>query len=144
MEPWKYSPDWSEAELLDSNYCGFVYMFYFPESDQVYYGSKQLYKRVKDSKKIKVDSTENGWREYTSSSKIVNEKIEAGEPYERTVLWAFPSMRETLIVESIIITSQILKTECLNMAVLNKLRSPNVETKKRLLGIIQEILSWIN
>ncbi|WP_073971283.1 hypothetical protein [Pluralibacter gergoviae] len=144
MNEWKYTDGWSEEELLNGSYCGFVYSFYFPNSDQYYYGAKQLYKRVKDAKKIKEDSTSNGWENYTSSSKTVNQMINDGEPYIRTVLYGFPTMRETLLVESIIITTQILKPECLNMAVMNKLRAPNSQTKARLLAIVQEILEWIN
>ncbi|MHA1054691.1 hypothetical protein [Enterobacter mori] len=144
MDEWKYSDGWSEEELLNGSYCGFVYCFYFPNSDQYYYGAKQLYKRVKDAKKIKADSTSNGWENYTSSSKTVNQMIDEGEPYIRTVLYGFPTMRETLLVESIIITTQILKPDCLNMAVMNKLRAPNSQTKARLLEIVQEILEWVN
>lgn len=141
---WRYTEGWDEDVLLDGSYAGFVYCFHFPDSNEYYYGSKQLYKRVKDAKKIKENSIENGWREYTSSSNSVNAKIADGERYTKTVLYAFPTVRETLLVESIIITTQILKPDCLNLAVMNKLRAPNAQTKARLLGIVQEILSWIN
>ena len=144
MNDWQYTPEWCEEDLLSGEYSGFVYMFTFTNSDEVYYGSKQLYKRVKEAKKIKDNSVENGWREYSSSSKSVNEKIENGEPYVRTILYAFPTMRETLLVESIIITTQILKSNCLNMAVMNKIRSPNAAMKKRLLDIVQELLTYLD
>ncbi|QEM90847.1 hypothetical protein FEI17_09395 [Kosakonia radicincitans] len=144
MDEWQYSPLWSEEELLNGGYSGFVYMFYFPDSDQVYIGSKQLYKRIKEAKKIKPDSKENDWRDYSSSSNLVNQKIENGERYVRTVLWAFPSMRETLLVESVLITSQILKSNCLNLALMNKIRAPNAANKAHLFGIVQNILEWID
>lgn len=140
---WKYAEGWDEETLLDGSYCGFVYMFEF-EDGTVYYGSKQLYKRVKDKKKIKVDSVENNWRDYTSSSNIVNTKITNGEKYRKTILYAFPTMRETLLVESILITNQLLKPNCINLAMMNKIRSPNAEMKSKLLGIVQELLSYLN
>ncbi|WP_395180756.1 hypothetical protein, partial [Klebsiella pneumoniae] len=106
----------------------------------IYIGSKQLWKGVKDIKKLKIDSKENGWREYTSSSKTVNKKIEDGEEYTKTILWCFPTMRETLLVESILIMHHILDGNCLNKAVLNKLRAPSYSEKKRLKGIVSSIL----
>ncbi|MDU4352129.1 MAG: hypothetical protein E7I59_01260 [Phytobacter diazotrophicus] len=140
---WEYVNGWDEETLLDGNYCGFVYMFEFEDSS-VYYGSKQLYKRVKDKKKIKPDSVENGWRDYTSSSNLVNSKIANGENYRKTILYAFSTMRETLLVESILITNQLLKPNCINLAMMNKIRSPNAEMKSKLLGIVQELLSYLN
>lgn len=140
---WKYIEGWDEETLLDGGYCGFVYMFEFEDSS-VYFGSKQLYKRVKDKKKIKPDSVENGWRDYTSSSNLVNSKIANGENYRKTILYAFPTMRETLLVESILITNQLLKPNCINLAMMNKIRSPNAEMKSKLLGIVQELLSYLN
>lgn len=140
---WKYTEGWDEETLLDGCYCGFVYMIEFEDSS-VYYGSKQLYKRVKDKKKIKPDSVENGWRDYTSSSNLVNSKIANGENYRKTILYAFPTMRETLLVESILITNQLLKPNCINLAMMNKIRSPNAEMKSKLLGIVQELLSYLN
>ncbi|HDZ1153692.1 TPA: hypothetical protein RRU48_005544, partial [Klebsiella pneumoniae] len=92
--------------------------------------------------KLKCDSKENGWRDYTSSSKIVNERIASGERYTRTILWAFPTMRETLLVESILIMHHILDSNCINLAVLNKLRAPSYTEKKRLKGIVTNILEY--
>ncbi|MDU4159799.1 MAG: hypothetical protein E7H82_23185 [Klebsiella michiganensis] len=89
MKQWIYNDDWSEEELTNGSYVGFVYLFQFEDSTS-YIGSKQMYKRVKDVKKLKANSVENGWREYSSSSKIVNQKIEDGLDYTRTILWAFP------------------------------------------------------
>ncbi|HDS8977252.1 TPA: hypothetical protein QHR34_004095 [Raoultella ornithinolytica] len=137
---WKYTDDWCEKDMLDGSHCGYVYMFHFIESNEVYIGSKQLWKCVKDIKKLKIDSKENGWREYTSSSKTVNDKIANGEEYTKIILWCFPTMRETLLVESILIMHHILDGNCLNKAVLNKLRAPSQSEKKRLKDIITSIL----
>lgn len=144
MNGWKYTPDWSEEDLLNGSYCGFVYMFHFTETDDVYFGAKQIYQRVKDAKKIKDTSKENGWREYSSSSKTVNERIANGDAYTRIILWAFPTMRETLLIESMLILNHILDINCLNKAIMNKVRSPSYEDKKRLKGILTNIIEGIN
>lgn len=137
---WQYSPDWCEEDMLDGSHVGFVYMFHFTDSDEVYFGAKQIWQRVKDIKKLTDDSKENGWREYTSSSRIVNQKIADGENYTKTILWCFPTMRETLLVESMVIMHHILDSNCLNLAVLNKLRAPSYSEKKRLKETIFSIL----
>lgn len=143
MDKWNYSPDWTEEEMMNGSYCGFVYLFQFEDGSN-YIGSKQIYKRVKDAKKIKTTSIENNWREYSSSSKIVNQKIEEGEQYTKTILWCFPSMKETLLVETILILNEGLKPTCLNLAVMHKARLPGAKDKKRLMGIVQELLSILN
>jgi hypothetical protein len=99
---------------------------------------------VKDVKKLKIDSVENNWRDYTSSSNLVNSKIANGEKYSKTILYVSITMRETLLVESILITNQLLKPNCINLAMMNKIRSPNAEMKSKLLGIVQELLSYLN
>lgn len=50
---WQYTDDWSENDMLDGRYCGYVYLFQF-EDGSVYLGSKQIYKRIKDAKNLKV------------------------------------------------------------------------------------------
>lgn len=50
---WQYSPDWCEEDMLDGSHCGYVYMFYFTKSDEIYIGSKQLWKGVKDIKNLR-------------------------------------------------------------------------------------------
>lgn len=142
MEDWKYTEDWNEEELTNGDYVGFVYVFHFPNENSFYVGSKQMYKRVKDVKKLKADSTENGWREYSSSSKIVNQKIADGEPYTRTVLWAFSSMKETLLVEAALILSAGMNPRCLNLALMHKARLPNAKDRRRLFGVIQQLQEY--
>ncbi|MBG2586398.1 hypothetical protein I4544_09080 [Klebsiella michiganensis] len=142
MSEWQYSPDWCEGDMMDGSHCGFVYMFHFPDSGEVYFGSKQIWQRVKDIKKLTVESKENGWRDYTSSSKTVNQYITDGEKYTKTILWAFPTMKETLLVESMLIMHHILDDNCLNKAVLNKLHAPSHSEKRRLKGILTDILEY--
>lgn len=143
MSEWKYSPDWSEEDLTDGRYIGFVYMFYFPDTGETYYGVKQMYKRVKDVKKLKIDSVENGWREYTSSSKKVNSMIESGMEYERTILWGFPSMSEATYAETLLITHFSLESNNLNMAIMSKCRIPNGDKRIRMKGIMKTIFGWL-
>ncbi|HID9072096.1 TPA: hypothetical protein ACXIW1_004429, partial [Enterobacter kobei] len=132
-----------EKELTNGSYVGFVYLFQF-EDNTSYIGSKQMYKRVKDIKKLKDNSIENGWREYSSSSKIVNSKIEEGLNYTRTILWAFPSMKETLFVETALIINEGLKTGNLNLAVIHKARLPTGKDAVRIRGILQSLYEILN
>ncbi|HDH0487938.1 TPA: hypothetical protein PIO59_000624 [Klebsiella pneumoniae] len=143
MEAWQYNEDWSEEELIKGSYVGFVYLFQF-EDNTSYIGSKQMYKRVKDIKKLKDNSVENGWREYSSSSKIVNSKIEEGLNFTRTILWAFPSMKETLFVETALIINEGLKTGNLNLAVMHKARLPSGKDAVRIRGILQSLYEILN
>lgn len=141
---WSYSEDWSEEVLLDGSYAGFVYMIEFPETGMVYYGMKQIYQRVKTANKIKPTSKENGWRGYTSSSKVVNRMIEEGMEYKKTILWGFPTMAETSYIETAIIVTEGLKPNIINLAVMQKSRLPTGDSKIKLRGVLQEILSWLN
>ncbi len=143
MSDWQYSPDWNENELMDGRHVGFVYVFHFPDTGDYYVGSKQLFQKIKDAKKLKGNEKENGWRDYTSSSKVVNERISTGEYYTKTILWGFSTMKETLLVESILILSHILDNRCLNLAVLNKVRAPSMKDRNRLRGIVNEIREYI-
>ncbi|WP_419058943.1 hypothetical protein [Kluyvera georgiana] len=140
---WQYSPVLDEDDLLSGKYAGFVYYFQFDDGS-TYIGSKQLYKKVKSYRRIKSTSIENGWRDYSSSSKIVNEKIEQGVPYTKTILYAFPNMKETLLVETILIYSEGLKPYNLNLAVMHKGKLPTGKDRIRLYGIVQELLEWLN
>lgn len=142
MNNWQYADGLTLEELTGGDFVGFVYMFQF-EDGSLYIGSKQLYKRVKDVKKLKPESEENGWRTYSSSSKIVNQKIEDGEKYRKTILWAFSSMKETLLVEAALILSVGMQPNCINLAVMHKARLPNTKDRKRLYGVIREIQGWI-
>jgi hypothetical protein len=140
---WSYSPDWNEEELLSGMYSGFVYLFQFDDGT-IYIGSKQIYKRVKNYKKIRDDSKENDWRDYDSSSNIVHCKIAEGISYTKTILWCFPTMSETLLVESFLIMNTAMQSNSLNLAIMSKVRFPGGENKKRLRGIMQELLSIVS
>ena len=140
---WRYTPDWSEEEMMNGSYCGFVYLFQF-EDGSTYVGSKQIYKRVKDYKKIKPDSVENGWREYSSSSRLVNQKISDGMEYTKTILWCFKDMKETLFVELMLILNEGLKPHNMNLAIMYKGRVPTGDNGRRIQGIIKELISYLN
>ncbi|EAY3776858.1 hypothetical protein H2359_002992 [Salmonella enterica] len=143
MNDWLYSPDWSEQELLDGSSVGFVYMFYFPETDQKYIGVKQIWKGVRDSTKLKGNEKENGWRDYKSSSKKVQAMVDSGMSYTRTILWGFETMTEANYVESFLILTHSLDENILNMAMMSKCRIPTGTKKRKLRGIIQTIEGWL-
>lgn len=140
LQNWEYANGWNEERLLDGNYAGFIYTFYFPKLDKIYYGSKQLYIKVKNKKKIKPSSKENGWREYTSSSTEVNELINSGEEYIKTIQYAFPLMSETLLVETSLITTLGLHPNCINKAIMNKCSVPKGERAYELYQIIKVLI----
>lgn len=144
MNEWKYSPDWREEDLTDGRYCAFVYMFYFHDTMETYFGVKQMYKRVKDVKKLKVNSTENGWREYSSSSTKVNDMINCGMEYERTILWAFPTMSEATFCETMLISHYCLNVNNLNMAIMSKCRIPNGVKRHKMAGVLSTIYGWLD
>lgn len=129
--------------MMNGSYCGFVYLFQF-EDGSTYVGSKQIYKRVKDYKKIKPDSVENGWREYSSSSRLVNQKISDGMEYTKTILWCFKDMKETLFVELMLILNEGLKPHNMNLAIMYKGRVPTGDNGRRIQGIIKELISYLN
>ncbi|HCX6037521.1 hypothetical protein [Escherichia coli] len=143
MNDWLYSPDWSEQELLDGSSVGFVYMFYFPETDQKYIGVKQIWKGVRDSTKLKGNEKENEWRDYKSSSKKVQAMVDSGMNYTRTILWGFETMTEANYVESFLILTHSLDENILNMAMMSKCRIPTGTKKRKLRGIIQTIEGWL-
>lgn len=143
MNAWKYAGEWGENDICDGNYAGFIYMFKFPESGQVYYGSKQIFKRLKAANEIKPDSVENNWRNYSSSSKAVKQLIDEGAIYERIILWAFPTMNETLLAEHSLIMCEGLHPLCLNYAVMHKCKLPGSTERLKIYNIMQEIRTWL-
>lgn len=144
MKEWNYSPDWSENDLLDGSSVGFVYLFYFPDTGGRYIGVKQLYKGVKDSTKLKGNEKENGWREYKTSSKTVQNMIDSGMDYTRTILWGFPTMTEANFIESMLIMLHSLDDDILNKAMMTKCRLPTGSNKRRLKGIMGTIEQWLS
>ncbi|TKV15372.1 hypothetical protein FDX04_08765 [Citrobacter sp. wls615] len=143
MEEWQYSPDWTENDLLDGSSVGFVYVFYFPETEQKYIGVKQIWKGVKDSTKLTGIEKENGWREYKTSSKKVQKMIDSGMEYTRTILWGFETMTEANYAESMLIMLHSLDDNILNMAMMTKCRIPTGDRKRKMKGIIQTIEEWL-
>lgn len=143
MNDWLYSPDWSEKELLDGSSVGFVYLFQF-ENGTFYLGVKQIWKGVRDSTKLKGTEKENGWREYRTSSKRVQDMIDSGMNYTRTILWAFPTMTEANYAEAMLIMIHSLDYNILNMAMMSKCRLPKGEQQRKMRGIIQTIEEWLN
>lgn len=69
---------WNINDVDSGNYAAFVYLIQF-ENSGWYIGMKQIYKGVKDIKKLKSSTKQSNWKDYTSSSKTVNALIDAGE-----------------------------------------------------------------
>jgi hypothetical protein len=80
----------------------------------------------------------------TLKFKIVNQKITDGEQYRKNYPVGISTMRETLLIEAALILYEGLKPQCLNLSLMHKARLPVGKDKKRLHGILQELLSWLN
>lgn len=70
--------------------------------------------------------------------------IEEGMEYKKTILWGFATMAETSYIETAIIVTEGLKPNIINLAVMQKSRLPTGDSKIKLRGVLQEILSWLN
>ena len=106
-----------------------------------YIGMKQIYKGVKDIKKLKASTKQSNWKEYTSSSKTVNSLIEAGEDYRKYILWCFPTTNQASIVETALIATTGLLPNNLNKAILTKARLPASDTEAlKLFNIIKVLI----
>jgi len=121
---WKvYNPnEWEVEDINSGRYAAFVYLMKF--EDDFYIGVKQVYKGVKDIKKLKTTTKESNWPVYTSSSKSVNTMIENGEPYEKYLLWCFPTANQAAVVEATLIGIFGSRHDCLNKAIMCKARLP--------------------
>lgn len=106
------------------------------------YGMKNIYKNLKDIKKIKNSTKESDWRSYTSSSKTVNDMIDCGVEYEKYILWCFETTNEAAIIESALIYIFGLKPDNLNKAVMSKTRLP--KDGRKLFKILQYLIEELS
>ena len=138
---WKpHNPNqWDVNDIDSGRYAAFVYVIKFEES--FYIGVKQIYKGIKDIKKLKDSTKPSNWPVYTGSSKTVNTMIENQEPYEKYVLWCFPTANQAAIVEATLIGIFGSRHDCLNKAIMCKARLPkdNGETFKIIRELIEEL-----
>lgn len=132
-----FDDEWNVDEVV--NYAGFVYLIQFPESGEFYIGVKQVYKGIKDWKKLKSTSIESNWKSYTSSSKTVKEMIDSGMEYKKSILWCFKTVNQAALVEAALIAIFGTRHDFLNKAVMVKARLPkdNGETFKILQRLIE-------
>ncbi|WP_336983563.1 MULTISPECIES: hypothetical protein [unclassified Cedecea] len=137
---WKsFDPEqWDIEDITSGSYAAFVYLIHFPEDDSYYIGMKQIYKGVRDAKRIKDASKESDWESYTSSSKSVNTMITNGADYEKYLLWCFPTANQAAIVESTLIGVFGTRYDYLNKAIMCKARLP--KDKGNTFKIIQELI----
>ncbi|WKS80392.1 hypothetical protein NHU85_11610 [Edwardsiella tarda] len=143
VKGWKFlnynGSDWELSDVTDGNYVGFVYLIVFPLSDEFYIGMKQIYKGVKNVNKLKPESIESNWVEYTSSSTTVNRKIANGEKYEKYILWCFPTIAATAFCESFLICNFACDPACLNQSIMIKTKI----AKSRDFGLINNNLYYL-
>ncbi|HAV1973410.1 TPA: hypothetical protein JG946_003770 [Enterobacter hormaechei subsp. steigerwaltii] len=139
---WKaYNPnEWEVEDISSGRYAAFVYLIKF--EDSFYIGMKQVYKGIKDIKKLKSTTKESNWPVYTSSSKTVNTMIENGEPYDKYLLWCFTTANQAAVVEATLIGLFGSRSDNLNKAIMTKARLPkdNGETFK----IITQLIEVLN
>ncbi|EFG1310036.1 TPA: hypothetical protein IFB44_003201 [Escherichia coli] len=134
---------WNINDVGSGNYAAFVYLIQF-ENSGWYIGMKQIYKGVKDIKKLKSSTKQSNWKDYTSSSKTVNALIDAGENYKKYVLWCFPTANQAALVEATLIGSCGLKPHNLNKAILAKVRLPASDTERlKLFKIVKDLIGTL-
>lgn len=136
---WKiHNPNvWDLSDVDSGSYAAFVYVMKFEES--FYIGMKQVYRGIKDVKKLKDSTKQSNWESYTSSSKTVNARIEAGEPYEKYILWCFPTANQAAVVEATLIGVFGSHSNNLNKAIMCKARL--IKDSGSTTKIIQELIS---
>lgn len=136
-----YDPDtWDIKDIDSGQYAAFVYLMQL-DNGTWYIGMKQIYKGVKDIKKLKTSTKQSNWKEYNSSSKTVNSLIEAGEDYRKYILWCFPTANQASIVETALIATTGLLPNNLNKAILTKARLPASDTEAlKLFNIIKVLI----
>lgn len=104
MNTWTmfYPMDWELDEV--PNYSAFIYMIQFPDTNEYYFGIKQVYKKVRNASEIKSTSQESNWNGYTSSSKYVKEMIADGMTYKKQILWCYKTLQEAALAETALIS----------------------------------------
>jgi hypothetical protein len=104
MNAWTmfYPMDWELDEV--TNYSAFIYLIQFPDTNEYYFGIKQVYKKIKNASEIKSTSQESNWEGYTSSSKYVKAMIADGMPYKKQILWCYKSLQEAALAETALIS----------------------------------------
>ncbi|EEX2218984.1 hypothetical protein D3S42_004889, partial [Escherichia coli] len=123
--------------------AAFVYLIQFDDGGW-YVGMKHIYKGVKDVKKLKTSTKQSNWVDYTSNSKTVNSRIEAGETYKKYILWCFPTANQAAVVETALIATCGLLPDNLNKAILAKVRLPASDTERlKLFKIVKDLIGTL-
>lgn len=135
-----YPDEWEVDEV--TNYCGFVYLIQFPDTNQYYVGVKQIYKGIKNYSDLKSTSVESDWKKYGSSSKTVKQYIKDGMTYRKSILWCFKTMQEAMLIESTLIGVFGTDWNNLNKAIMVKtrLKKDNGEQRKLIQRIIGDLI----
>jgi len=118
----KWAMWYKDEDFIPEETACFVYLIQFPNSGEFYIGQKRVWKSIKNISEIKPESKQSNWNDYTSSSKSVNEMIEAGEPYKKSILACFPTYAEALHAESSLICMLCSQWGSLNKALMAKFK----------------------
>lgn len=129
--------EWDLSDVNSGRYAAFIYVIKFEFG--YYIGMKHVYKCIKDISKLKSTSKESDWAKYTGSSRSVNEYIDAGEDYEKYILWCFRTSNEAMIAETALISYFGLDPDNLNKAIICKARLPT-NKKIEMFNIIQALI----
>lgn len=130
-------------EVLNS--ASFVYLITFPKTKEFYIGVKQVYVKVRNSKKIKPHSKQSNWMKYNSSSTTVKNKIAAGEECIKTILCTFPDTTKSALVETILIAYFGTRPNSLNKALMVKtsLQKDDGEQLKIITELIERVSEYV-
>lgn len=102
----------------------FVYRITFSDSGHYYYGSKKIWKGIKDIKRLKDTTKESDWLSYNTSSTTCKQWIAEGRPHRKEILAVLPTWNQCLYVESSLICFYGTDPLSLNYALMSKIRIP--------------------
>lgn len=128
---------WDVSEVDSGRYAAFVYVIRFDDGS-FYIGMKHVYKKLKDIKKLTSTTQCSDWKKYTSSSRSVNQMIDEGCDYEKSILWCFQTSNEAALIEAALICYFGLQANNLNKAVMCKARFP--KDRYELFGVLQTLI----
>lgn len=130
-------PDWIGTELIKPSDTHFIYMIQF-DSNDFYIGQKSLKSKVKGKK------VESQWRSYLSSSNVVANKIDKGEPFKRIILCADNHKSWINLLENVLIQTYGLQTNCINLAFISRGKLPKNEDKKSCRLLLNQCIESID
>lgn len=100
--PWLYNGE--VVETIDEEYVGFVYLLTHQSSGRMYVGKKlsssiKKLPPLKGKKNKRHKKVETDWRDYYSSSELVQQLVKEGEVFKRDILHFCKTKGELSYVE---------------------------------------------